>query len=36
MFRHLTPEGGIKLFAALNALLVLAVGWLIVASDLFS
>ncbi len=36
MSRHLTLEGGVKLFAVLNALLVLALGWLVVASDLFS
>jgi hypothetical protein len=33
---RLTLESGVKLFAALNALAVLAIGWLVVASDLFS
>jgi hypothetical protein len=36
MSRHLTLEARIKLIAALNALVILGLGWLIVASDLLS
>ena len=34
--RRLTLEGRIKLIAVFDVLLVLALGWLIAASDLFS
>ena len=34
--QNLTLQTGLKLFAILDGLVVLALGWLIVASDLFS
>ena len=34
--RRLTLEGRIKLIALLDLLVLLALGWLIAASDLFS
>ncbi len=36
MSRRLTLEGRIKLIALFDLLVLLALGWLIVASDLFS
>jgi hypothetical protein len=36
MSRRLTLEGRIKLIAVFDVLVLLALGWLIVASDLFS
>jgi hypothetical protein len=36
MTNRLTLQSGLKIFAVLDALIVLALGWLIVASDLFS
>jgi hypothetical protein len=36
MTRRLFPESRLKLIAAFDILVLLALGWLILASDLFS